>query len=63
MTQEKNLLLRTLKKTYHLGLKEDPITEDPKENLVNKKTKEDTITVTTKGNSINEDPQGLHDPQ
>ena len=38
--EEKNLLLRALK-TYLWGLKEDPITEDPKENPFNEKPKED----------------------
>ena len=38
--EEKNLLLRALK-TYLWGLKEDPITEDPKENPINEKSKED----------------------
>ena len=36
--EEKNLLLRALK-TYLWGLKEDPITEDPKENPFNEKPK------------------------
>ena len=45
MTQEKNLLLRTLKRTISGRLKEDPITEDPKENPINEKPKENTITV------------------
>ena len=41
--EEKNLLLRILKKKtlYPWGLKEDPITEDPKENPFNEKPKED----------------------
>ena len=40
--EEMDLLLRTLKKkTYFWGLKEDPITEDPKENPFNEKPKED----------------------
>ena len=63
MTQEKNLLLRTLKRTISGGLKEDPITEDPKENPINEKPKENTITVIPINNSINEDPQELQDPQ
>ena len=58
MTQEKNLLLRNLKKTP-LKLKDDPITEEPKETPINKKPKEDTITVTPIDTSINEDPQEL----
>ena len=44
----------TLGRTYYCGLKENPI---------NKKPKEDTITVTPTDNSINEDPQELQDPQ
>ena len=64
MTQKKNLLLQTMKKTqYQWGLKEDPITEDPKENPINEKPTEDTITATLLDNSINEDPQELQDPQ
>ena len=47
----------------HWGLKEDPVTEDPKENPFNEKSKEDIITVTTVDNFINEDPQELQDPQ
>ena len=40
--EEKNLLLRTLKKnTYLWGLKEDPITEDSKENPFNEKPEKD----------------------
>ena len=39
------------------------MTEDPKENPINEKTKENTITVAPVDNSINEDPQELRDPQ
>ena len=51
------------RRLYHWGLKEDPITEDPKENHINEKSKENTITVIPKDNSINEDPQELKYPQ
>ena len=48
----------------HWKLKDDPITEGPKENPINKKPKEeDTITLAPIDNSINEDPQELQDPQ
>ena len=61
MTQEKNLLLRNLKKT---PLKTQRRPEGPKENPINKKPKEeDTITLAPIDNSINEDPQELQDPQ
>ena len=40
--EEKNVLLRTLKKkTLSLRTERDPITEDPKENPFNEKPKED----------------------
>ena len=48
--EEKNLLLRALK-TYLWGLKEDPITEDPKENPINEKPKEDPYYCETKRQS------------
>ena len=63
MTQEKNLLLRILKKTHYLGLKDDPITGDPKENPMNEKPEDGPITMKPKDNSTNEDPQELQDPQ
>ena len=63
MPNEKNLLLWTLKKTILLRNQKGPITEDPKENLINEKSKEDTIAVTPIDNPINKDSQELHDPQ
>ena len=35
----------TWRRFYHWGLKEDPIIEDSKNNPVNEKSEEDTITV------------------
>ena len=51
------------RRLYHWELKENPITEDPKENPINEKHKEDTITLTPIDNSINEDIQELQDLQ
>ena len=51
------------RRLYQWGLKQDPITEDPKENSINEKPKEDIVTMTPIDNSINEDPQELQDPQ
>ena len=59
MTQQKNLLLRALKKNYHWRLKadpitedhyEDPITEDPHDRPIPEKPKEGLITVKPKEN-------------
>ena len=71
--EEKNLLLRTLKKKtlslttqrrpYHWGLKEDPITEDLKRILSMRNLKRTLISVKTKDNAINGDPPELQDPQ
>ena len=51
------------RRPYNWGLREDPITEDPKENPINEKPKEGPITVKPKDNAINEDPQELQDLQ
>ena len=51
------------KEQDRLGLKEDPITQDPKENPINGKAKEDPYHRETKDNAINEDSQELQDPQ
>ena len=48
---------------HHWGVKEDPITEDPKENPINEKPKEDINIATPIDNFINEDWQELQDPQ
>ena len=47
------------------GLKEDPVTEDSKENPIDEKPKKGItiITMTLTGNSINEDPKELQVPQ
>ena len=39
------------KRLYKWGLREDPITEDPKENPINEKPSEGPITVTPKENA------------
>ena len=46
---------------HHWGLKEDPVTENPKENPIDEKPKKGItiITVTLTDNSINEDPKEL----
>ena len=45
------------RRPYNWGLREDPITEEPKENPINEKPKGGPITVKPKDNAINEDPQ------
>ena len=51
------------RRPYYWEIKKDLITEDPKENLINEKSIEDTITVTPIDSPINKDSQDLHDPQ
>ena len=57
MTQERIYYCGPWRRPYYWRLKEDPITEDPKESLINEKSKEGPITAKPKDNSTNEDPQ------
>ena len=62
--EEKNLLLRTLKKkTLSWGLKEDASLRTIKWVLSMRRLKRTLITVKPKDNAINGDPQELQDPQ
>ena len=61
--REEYYYCKSWKRLYHWVLKEDPVTEDPKENPIDEKPKKGIITVTLTDNSINEDPKELQDPQ
>ena len=56
MTQEN---CEPWRRPYNWRLREDPITDEPKENSINEKPTEGPITVKPKDNAINDDPKKI----